>query len=163
MRCFEKQSDHSFMPEIVEAAKRVNEAELKWATVAKYSPIAMCIVSNEGYFLDVNPAACILFEQEYADLVGTKWQDYTHPNDLVEDEHNIAETIKDADIHYYQMLKRYCMPDGREKKCLLKVATVSDNDDVFCYFISLIVDLDQMRTFLEMAKKVFNTRDECAS
>lgn len=158
-----KQSECSYIPDIIEAANKVSEAEMLWSTVAKYSPIAMCIVDSKGYFLEVNPAACKLFEKCHEELIGTRWQDYTHKNDLKEDEEKVFEVLSEIDKTNYQFLKRYVMSDGRVKKCLLKVASVSDNNDVFCYFISLIVDLDVMSKFLSMANTVFEVRDKSAS
>lgn len=130
----------SFLPLIRRAVDKRRDYQTRWEQAFKFSPIGICIIDLDGFFKEVNPSACDLFEREEEELLNLRWQDITHPKDLEADE-NFVKSITQDEITSYQMKKRYIMPDGNTKWALLTVSKVYHSSGVE-YFISQVLDLE---------------------
>jgi len=141
----------SFLPQIIYAAERRSEFRARWSEALKYSPIAICIVDFDGWFLEVNPAACDLFQRPEQELQQLRWQDITHPDDIDGDDQKVDKIIS-GDVESYRMIKRYIMPDGSYKPAFLSVSACRAQRTGKRYFISQIIDLDWFGEIVDRAR-----------
>ena len=85
-------------------------SELRFRTMFEQAPIGIVIASDNGVFY-----ANRLFEKIVGrtneQILSTPWQEYTHPDDLKEDNAQF-EKLKAGKIEGYAMNKRYLRPDG---------------------------------------------------
>lgn len=132
----------SFLPLIREAANEIGVYEARWKKAVFFSPIAICVVSAEGKFLEVNPAACDLFERSRSELLDLTWQEITDSAYIDGDGQMVSELI-DNKVESYKMFKLYIMPDGARKRALLSVSKFEDTEGRE-FFISQIIDLEWM-------------------
>lgn len=63
-------------------------------------------VSSEGVFLWVNPAYCEILGAPAELIIGTHWRDWTHVDDIAEDE-RMAKQTAEGDLPSYTFRKRY--------------------------------------------------------
>lgn len=160
-RDFRRQSEDSLLPEISRLCSKLSEDDLRWKAAIKYAPIAIVIVSLDGKLVELNPAALDLFERDEEELRSLRWQDVTYPPDVAPDTAHVADMIA-GKIKTYTYAKRYIMPDGGLKKCLLKVAAVTYDTGEPRYFISMITDLEWMQVVVDTANREFMERDRGA-
>jgi diguanylate cyclase (GGDEF)-like protein/PAS domain S-box-containing protein len=137
--------------------RRLLEADLARATDLfelsfAAAPIGKALVEPDGRFIKVNPALAALLGRDATALLGTTFQEITHPDDLATDEELLRETaqgLRDG----YRMEKRYLRPDGSVVWALLAVSVVRDDDLRPRFFISQIEDIsDRKRALQEMER-----------
>ncbi len=87
------------------------------------APHGVCHADSKGIFIDVNPRFCADLGYAPAELIGHRWQEFTHPEDLSADELS-ADMVISEQLLSYQMLKRYRHKDGRWIKTVLEVRRI---------------------------------------
>lgn len=110
----------------------------------QHSPVGMMLVSPEGQMLAVNDAACGMLGYERSELLRTRWQDITHPEDLVSDVH-LVQAVLDGERSSYRLSKRYVRKDSSVLWGDLSVALLRDDDGTPLHFVSQILDVSEQR------------------
>jgi diguanylate cyclase (GGDEF)-like protein/PAS domain S-box-containing protein len=104
------------------------------------APIGMALVELDGTFVRVNRGLCEMVGYETAELIGRRFHDITHPDDLHRDvEH--AEKMLANEIRAYQMEKRYLRRDGSAIWVSLSVSLVRDPAGKPLYFLAQMEDI----------------------
>ncbi len=75
------------------------------------APIGMALFNTDGEYVRVNAALCQLLGRSEAELLGSRDQEYTHPDDRQRDI-DAAWRILRGEIHVWQCEKRFLRPDG---------------------------------------------------
>ncbi|WP_457205333.1 ATP-binding protein [Nocardioides sp. P5_C9_2] len=114
----------------------------------QHSPVGMMLVSPAGEMLAVNDAACRMLGYDRADLLMTRWQDVTHPDDLASDVHLVEDVLAGVRSSY-RLSKRYVRKDGSVLWGDLSVALLRDEDGTPRHFISQILDVTEQRESAE--------------
>jgi len=130
-----------------EAEQARNEAMLLFSTAFAAAPIAMALVSIDGRFLRVNPAACRLFGYDEPDLLQLNFQSLTHPDDLGNDLKHLSD-LRTGVSDSFQIEKRYLRPGGAAIWALLSVAVVRNADGSPRYYVSQIQDIDRQKSMI---------------
>ncbi len=113
-----------------------------------HAPIGMALVAPDGRWLRVNHSLCRLTGYTAEELLERRFQDITHPDDLVEDEENVAKLLR-GDGAVYTMEKRYFRKDGSILWTALSVSLVSDEVGQPLLFVSQIQDITERKTASE--------------
>ncbi|GHS89241.1 GGDEF domain-containing protein [Actinomycetota bacterium] len=108
------------------------------------APIGMAIVSLDGRFEQVNRALTTSLGMPAAALLGTTFQQITHPDDLDADLDFVARLVA-GEIPSYQMEKRYVTGEGEIVRARLTVSMVRDELGRPMHFVSQIENIEQMR------------------
>ena len=108
--------------------------------VLEQSATALCLVSADGRFLTVNPAACTLLGRSKDELLHCSFQELTHSDDLDVDE-ALARRVMAGELDTYRLAKRYLHPDGAVVYGRLTVTGVRDATGEFLCFVSEILDV----------------------
>jgi PAS domain S-box-containing protein len=126
------------------AASKLRDSEQQFRVAFTHSAIGMALVSLDGHWLQVNDTLCRILGYSEIELLSTKFQSLTVPEDLAL---NLAHTRKAiaGEISHYEIEKRYIHKDGRIVWALLTAALVRDTSDKPLYFVSQVHDISERR------------------
>ena len=113
-----------------------------------YAAIGMALVAPDGRWLRVNRSLCTMTGYTEAELLGMRFQDITHPEDLDLDLENVDKMLC-GEVTTYQMEKRYIHKSGALVWGLLSVSLVCDSAGAPLFFISQIQDITARKESLE--------------
>lgn len=104
--------------------------------------IGLAIVSKDGDFLDCNAAWCNALKYTRGELLGKKFADITHPEDLQADFDEVNALIS-GNTNSYNMRKRYITKPGDIIWVDLHVEAIRNDGGIIEYFLSQIEIPDQ--------------------
>lgn len=104
------------------------------------SPVGIAHVNLDGGWIRVNPSLCRLLGYTEAELLATRFQDITHPDDLDEDLRLVGELLAGR-IPEYSMEKRYIRKDGSLVWVRLRCVLRRDGDGRPLHFIAIVQDI----------------------
>lgn len=145
---------HAFirdMTALAEARAAQSGNEATFEAVFDNAPIGIAVVGLDGTFQRVNQALCRICGYDERSLVGLKFQDITHPDDLHSDL-NEATRLLHGEINSYQMDKRYYAVDGHLIWIHLSASLVRDPDGQPVHFIAHIEDISARKRDEEMLR-----------
>ena len=115
--------------------------------------IGMAMVGFDGRFLRVNPALCELVGRSRQQLLGTRWQAITHPDDVTPGEEGVARALGGGE-RAFRLAKRYLRVDQTPVSVLLTVSLIrSESGEPLCLFTQA-VDISQQRRAEEGAARL---------
>jgi PAS domain S-box-containing protein len=126
------------------AAERLRESEQLFRAAFDHSAIGIGLVSLNGDFLQVNAALCKILGYSEAELLATRFQPLTHPEDL---ESNLAYLRRAlaGEISHYEMEKRYFHKDGRTIWGQITCALIRNASNEPLYFVAQLQDISERR------------------
>jgi diguanylate cyclase (GGDEF)-like protein/PAS domain S-box-containing protein len=125
--------------EQVEADRVKRAAELRFEIGFEQSAIGAAISDLDGIPLRVNPAACRFFDRPPGELVGQRWTDYTHPDELPLGQAVISRLAAGHDT--YSDERRYIRPNGAVVWALMHTTVVRDTVGEPDYFFVQLQDI----------------------
>ncbi len=130
--------------QVLDGLLRSAEQDKRYLLAARHAPIGIAIVATDGTFLDSNDKLCRLLGYTREELVGKRFHDITHPDDLALDVAHVDELLAGG-AETYRIEKRYFTREGRVVWVQLTVALARDDDGTPLYFISMIEDITAQR------------------
>nr|WP_221379252.1 sensor histidine kinase [Actinoplanes polyasparticus] len=128
----------------------LTSSEQRFRKIFDDSAIGMTLTDRHGRFIRVNPAACRLFGRTEADLIGRRFTDMIHPDDLeAVRAHGRAFLEQRADSFRREV--RYVHADGHIRETATTSALLRDGDGRPTHFATQIVDMTERRA-LERAR-----------
>jgi PAS domain S-box-containing protein len=127
-----------------EVEQALRESEEKFANAFRQSPHGMAFVDPQGRFIKVNRALCEMVGYTEEELLGTRFADITHPEDVTTDLEQL-ERLMNREITSYHRIKRYYRKDGRLIWISLGVSAVHDAEGKPIYFIGQMQDITAQR------------------
>ncbi|MDQ4058319.1 MAG: PAS domain S-box protein, partial [Actinomycetota bacterium] len=103
----------------------------------------MDLTDRDGHFLQVNTALCRILGYSEGELLGMRWQDLTHPDDLAASTKRQEETFEGHDV--LQFSKRYLHKSGRVIWCRLNSSLVRDAEGRPRFAIAQLEDISRQR------------------
>lgn len=126
------------------AEDALRASEQRWRLVQQQAPIGLAIVDAEGTWRAVNPALCDLVGYSEDELLGGKFQDITHPDDLDVD-YELLDRFPSEGLAHHRWEKRYLRKDGGVVWILVAVSAVHDDTGRPTHYISQIVDITEAK------------------
>ncbi|MFB2833400.1 PAS domain S-box protein [Floridanema evergladense] len=126
----------------MEAALR--ESEERFRRAFDDAAIGMALVALDGRFLQVNRAICEITGYSEVEILGSFFQNITHPDDLEADLEYVRQVLA-GERRTFQMEKRYIHKSGHFVWCVLSVSIVKDRQGNSLYFVSQIQDISERR------------------
>ena len=83
--------------------------KVRWAF--DQAAIGIKLLDSKGRVLDVNPMVCSILDRGEDELIGRDFADFTHPDDLPGEQHQLARLMA-GEIQSYHVEKRYLRRDG---------------------------------------------------
>lgn len=126
------------------------ESEERFRTAFATAAQGMALVAVDGYYLQVNRALCTLLGYSEQELLTKRFQDVTHPEDLVEEVRYLPLNLA-GEVDDFQREKRFIHKDGSTIWALIAVSTVRNKEGKVLHFINQIYDItDRKRTELAL-------------
>jgi diguanylate cyclase (GGDEF)-like protein/PAS domain S-box-containing protein len=103
-------------------------SEARFRRAFDESPIGMGLSSADGRLLWVNDAFCVLLDRTWAEVVGRRAEEFTHPDDLIV-AGRITRRLLAGETTRAECEMRYVRPDGSMVWARLSMSILSDPDD----------------------------------
>jgi PAS domain S-box-containing protein len=128
--------------ELRKAQRQTQISEAKFRGAFEFSAIGMTIVSLEGRWLRVNREFANMVGYTEEELLGRRFQDITHPDDLSDNDKHFTEAVQGAkDVYHLQ--KRYVHRNGTIIWANLNVAMIKDDQGMPIYCVAQVDDITQ--------------------
>ena len=120
------------------------------AQVARYrmafalSAPGQALVDLGGRFIEVNDSLSHLLGYSAKELVGKRFHDITHPDDLDDDDRSMADMVAGRFGNYLRD-KRYLRPDGAIVWAQIKSRLVRNEQGQALYFVTTIEDISERK------------------
>ncbi len=125
--------------ERVEADRVRRAAESRFAIGFEQAAIGTTIADLQGFPMRVNTALCSLLGRSAELLVGRRWDEYGHPDDVPLRVAVVASLAAGHDI--YEDERRYLRPDGTVVWVSSHVSLVRDSSGLPQYFFTQLQDI----------------------
>ncbi len=138
---------------------RLLESEERFRATFEQAAVGMAHVGVDGRWLRVNQKLCDIVGYPREELLGLRFQDITHPEDL-ETDLGYLRRLLIGEIGTYSMEKRYFRKDGSIVWINLTVSLVREDSGEPAYFITVIEDISQRKLAeeaLRMSERRFRT------
>ncbi len=89
------------------------QLEVEVNEIFSFAPDIICIMSIDGYFKKINPAACELLEYSEAELLAQPFDQFIHPEDRYTARAHLTQLESMKHTHYYE--NRYLSKYGKTK------------------------------------------------
>lgn len=122
-----------------------------WKNTFTNSPIGIAIVSKHGKFAMVNQSFCVLLGYPEAELISYRWQDLTHPEDLLQ-ELSLIFDVATGDRDQYKINKRYLRKDDSICTVVSVVSAIRNPDKELQYLLNQVVDITELNRLRAIAK-----------
>ena len=140
-------------PRLAGSEESVTEADFR--RLFECAGAAICTMSPDGRFLLANDAFCELTGFGRDDLLGTSFEDITHPDDRAADREAMAALLA-GEAERYSSDRRYIRKNGAELWVRLTVSLVRDPSGADSHFILVAQNIDAER----LAEKGLVSREE---
>jgi diguanylate cyclase (GGDEF)-like protein/PAS domain S-box-containing protein len=127
-------------------------SETRFTATFEQAAVGIAHVALDGTWLNVNRRCAEIVGYPKEELLGLKFSDITHPDDLLADWTLVRELLQ-GERETYSLEKRYFIKDNRIVWVNLTVSLVRKADGSPDYFISVIEDIT-------IRKRIENERDE---
>jgi PAS domain S-box-containing protein len=118
----------------------LRESEERFRHAFDVAGAGMAIVALDGTWLRVNRALCEILGRTEAEMLGRRFHEFTHPDDLELGAAQVADLLADR-RKYFQLEKRYIHTAGVLVWVRLTVALVRDADAQPLHFVSQTEDI----------------------
>lgn len=136
--------------EQVNSRRQREIAESMYEQATEHAPIGQAIVALDGTFETVNAALCAITGYTRDELIGMRFQEITHPDDLDLDLDQAVE-LAAGNIQTYTLEKRYIRADGRVIWVQLHGSLIRDDSGMPVHFVAQVIDIDKERKAEEAA------------
>ena len=143
-----------------EAALR--ESQERLARTEKFSLVMVTHLDLEGRWLKVPPTLCALLGYTEAELLGHRFNDVTHPEDIEADWSQCLRLIR-GEIKSFDLEKRYIRKDGGIVWVYINCSVVTDAQDKPVHFLTYIRDItnrklneEKLREYQESLRQLAN-------
>lgn len=121
-----------------------DDSPTHYQTTFKFAGTGLARVSLTGEFIDVNQRLCDMIGYSREELLGRKFQDITHPDDLGKNEDYLGRAMK-GEIDSYRFEKRYLKANGEILWADLTTTLERDADGKPFELISIVADIGMFK------------------
>lgn len=129
----------------------LRESDEKYQLTFECASIGIAHLAPNGQWLEVNQRVCQMLGYSKEELLELTFQDVTYSEDLPADLLNLAHALKE-NLPGYSMEKRYIKKDGTIFWIHLSVSIIRYPSGRLKYFISVIEDINERKTYEEKLK-----------
>jgi diguanylate cyclase (GGDEF)-like protein/PAS domain S-box-containing protein len=123
---------------VVATQEALAESEAMFRHAFDDAPIGMALTGLDGRFIRVNKAYARLVGWTPEQLAKKSVADITHPDDLAQDEVNLAD-VREGAVRGHEVAKRYLRPDGSAVPARVHAAVVLDRSGQPAYVFAHVL------------------------
>ncbi|MGH7825205.1 MAG: PAS domain S-box protein, partial [Candidatus Binatia bacterium] len=134
------------------AEDALRESEERLSRTQQFSLVMVTHTDLEGRWLKVPPTLCALLGYSESELVGRRFHEFTHPDDIEADWRQCGRLIK-GEIKSFDLEKRYIRKDGGIIWVYLNVSVVTDAQGSPVHFLTYIRDITKRKRAAEALRE----------
>jgi PAS domain S-box-containing protein len=145
-----------------QAEAALRESQERLARTEKFSLVMVTHLNLEGRWLKVPPTLCKLLGYTEAELLGHRFNEVTHPEDIEADWSQCLRLIR-GEIKSFDLEKRYIRKDGGIVWVYINCSVVTDAQDKPVHFLTYIRDItdrklneEKLREYQESLRQLAN-------
>ena len=153
---------HGVFQDITERKETLNKVAYereRFYQTFRFAPIGLAVVDLDGRFMDVNPSFERILGYKKEELIQSKFDCISHPDDLESDWEQVKRLIR-GDANEFATEKRYIRKDGEIVWVQLHVSAVRNKDNEVLQFISQIKDITDQKQKETEIKKLMTLNSE---
>lgn len=139
-------------------SRSLRERERELALTIESAPIGMAVAGLDGGFQIVNQALCAMLGYRREELLGKRFQDITHDEDVAASFDHFYDLLDD-EVKHYTLEKRYLSKSGQAIEAQIDVSLLRSEQGKPLRFIVQIQDVSE-RKRLERALRENNAKLE---
>ncbi|MEA2217827.1 MAG: hypothetical protein QOJ35_453 [Solirubrobacteraceae bacterium] len=138
-----------------EAALRASEERFRVAF--EQAPIGVGLLDLEGRFVQVNDAYCRTVRRSREELMSSRPQAITHPDDAAATTHAIERLVA-GEVPDFRFEKRYVGPDGETIWAELSATVFRDGDEQPQFLIGMLQGIGERRVAQTLQRSMLTTQ-----
>jgi len=128
----------------LQTSNELRASDERFRATFEQAAVGLTHVEIDGRWLRVNQRFCDIVGYTRDELLASKFQDITHPEDIDADLHQMGRLLA-GDIATYSMEKRYIRKDGTIIWINLTVSLIRDGQATPQYFIAVVEDIAERK------------------
>jgi diguanylate cyclase (GGDEF)-like protein/PAS domain S-box-containing protein len=143
---------HAFLHDISDrrdSEEALREAEERFRLSFDDNRVGMAIVSLDGSFQRVNRSLCEITGYPPNKLIGKRFSEITHPDDLEGDLEALREIVE-GERYGYRTEKRYIHAEGHPVWISLNVSPIYESDGIVSHMIAQMEDISERKESEEL-------------
>jgi len=145
--------------EWIRLQKELQESEIRFRSAFENAPIGMELISLDGKLMRVNSAFCELVGYNKEELGTANFRDFTHPDDLVDNENYVQQLII-GEKENITFEKRYIRKDGNTIWVNVSASMFRNTLNEPQYFIAQVEDITQRKEVIDEIMIAKNMAEE---
>jgi len=138
---------------------QLKERETIYRTAFNQAAVGIARVSVQGRMLEVNKRMCDSLGYTEDELLGLSVEDITYQEDI-EISQQYLQSLADGEHQFYTLDKRYIRKDRSVFWANLSISLVRSEDGKPKYYISIVEDITERKSFEQELKDARDQRDE---
>jgi len=134
-----------------EVRGRLALSEERFRNAFANAPIGMALVDLDGRFVRTNAALASMLGRSEVELIGTSFEDHTHPDDLIVSREALHRLQSEA-MPIKELEKRYAHADGHEVWALVSSSAVPGAGNRPSHFVTQVQDISKRKRAEEALK-----------
>lgn len=140
--------------------QKLANTEEKFRRTFDFAGVGMALVGMNTEWLRVNQSLCDMLGYTKEEFLKLKYLDFTHPEDLENDELLLEKALK-GELDDYEIEKRYMHKSGKVVWTLLAVSLVRDDKGDPLHFVSQVNDISKRKKAEKKVKELLEvTKDQ---
>ncbi|MBQ1782844.1 MAG: PAS domain S-box protein [Gammaproteobacteria bacterium] len=130
------------MTAMVATEQALQQREAHFRSFFEQDLVGMAATDRDRHWIDFNPKLCQILGYPASVLRTMTWADFTHPDDLADNEKVFREALA-GERNGYQLHKRYIRGDGSVIECEVAVQVMHDSQGRPDHFITVVEDVTE--------------------
>ena len=122
----------------------LHDAALGFRAAFEHAPSGVSLAGLDGRLLRVNPSLCQMLGYSEGELLATKWEAYTHPDDLTVSRELVKKLIGSG-VSPMELEKRYIKKNGNVIWVRIAISLVRDDRGQADYFVTHTEDVTKRK------------------
>ncbi len=122
----------------------LQDVPLGFRAAFEHAPSGVSLAGLEGRLLRVNPSLCQMLGYSEEELLATKWEAYTHPDDMAVSREMVEKLMGDG-LSPMELEKRYIKKNGTVIWVRIAVSLVRDDQGQAEYFVTHTEDVTKRK------------------
>jgi PAS domain S-box-containing protein len=128
------------------AARAALEAsEARYRAAFEQAAVGLAEIGTDGAYLRVNRAMCAFLGRDHDAIIGRRFSDFTHPDDLAADAVEWPQFVAGGRERVARLERRYLRPDGTSVVAQVTATMLLDVDGTPRHVLSVVQDVTEQR------------------
>ncbi|GEM_PF-145632 len=143
----------SDITELRQQEERLRESEQRFRAIFEQAAVGIVVVDQKANWLQVNQKMCDMLGYPAEDIIGRNANEFTHPDDILEDKRAFGSILSSPDEDYIYREKRYISAAGETIWAAVYSRVIRDGNGNPHYFIGIIENITERKLAEEQLRE----------